>query len=319
LGLIARTVLIVALAGGAPLLAQQVPIGSEPLEKTLTLLRPGQYVWVPEAAPSGPILMVVNLATQRAMLFRNGIPIGITTISSGRPGRETPTGVFTVLQKQAEHYSSKYNNAPMPFMQRLTWQGVALHAGKLPGYPASHGCVRLPPAFAKLLYNVTSVGMTVVITDHLVTPRIAPTPELVLRASAPAAGPAPAIEWHPDWSPAGPVSVVVSARDAEAIVLRNGVIIGRAKVSVDGPIGGTTVFVLKGGKGKPQWMRLPLRPGAEGSPVSEEDWSKFHGPEAFRRAIAGIVSPGATIVVTSETLRSGSPSTPVRIIEEEKD
>ena len=109
------------------------------------------------------MLLVVNVKTQRAVLFRNGVPIGATTISTGRPGYRTPTGAFTILQKQVEHYSSKYDNAPMPYMQRLTWYGVALHAGNLPGYPASHGCIRLPAGFAKLLYGVTRLGTPVVI------------------------------------------------------------------------------------------------------------------------------------------------------------
>src|SRR5690242_17767327 len=108
-------------------------------------------------------MLVVDVKTQRAILYRNGIPIAATTISTGKPGRDTPTGVFTILEKQVEHYSSKYDNAPMPYMQRLTWKGVALHAGKLPGYPASHGCVRLPVAFARNLYGITTIGTPVII------------------------------------------------------------------------------------------------------------------------------------------------------------
>src|SRR5207342_778762 len=113
----------------------------------------------------GSALLVVNLATQRATLFRNGVPMAASTISSGKEGTETPTGVFTILEKKKEHYSSTYNNAPMPNMQRLTWKGIALHAGKLPGFPASHGCVRLPMQFSSLLFGATTKGMTVVITS----------------------------------------------------------------------------------------------------------------------------------------------------------
>src|SRR5262245_14314781 len=134
-------------------LAQQVPLGSRPVLEVATKLKPGQFVWAPDAAPEGPVLMVVNLATQRAILFRNGVPIGASTISSGKTGYETPTGVFTVLEKKKEHYSKTYNNAAMPNMQRLTWKGIALHAGNLPGYPASHGCVRLPTQFSSLLFG----------------------------------------------------------------------------------------------------------------------------------------------------------------------
>lgn len=116
-------------------------------------LAPGGFEWTPEAAPAGPVVIVVSLPEQRAHVYRNGIRTGVATISSGKPGNETPTGVFPILQKSRDHRSNLYNNAPMPFMQRLTWDGIALHAGRIPGYPASHGCVRLPKAFAEQLFR----------------------------------------------------------------------------------------------------------------------------------------------------------------------
>ena len=88
-----------------------------------------------EAVTSGPVIMVVSITEQRAYVYRNGILIGATSVSTGRPGHLTPTGVFTVLQKQKEHRSTIYDGAPMPYMERLTWGGIALHAGGLPGYP----------------------------------------------------------------------------------------------------------------------------------------------------------------------------------------
>lgn len=129
-------------------------------------LRPGQYRWHPEAAPGdGPVAIVVSLPLQRAFVFRSGVLIGLSTISSGQPGYDTPTGTFPILQKEVDHHSNLYDDAPMPFMQRLTWDGVALHAGQIPGHPASHGCVRLPRAFAQRLYGVTALGSQVVVTD----------------------------------------------------------------------------------------------------------------------------------------------------------
>lgn len=113
-------------------LAAQPTLQSGSVLEAAERLRPGEYLWAPEIAPEGPVLLVISLATQRAVLYRNGIPIGISTVSTGRPGYRTPTGIFTVLQRQVEHYSSLYNNAPMPYMQRLTWGGVALHGGDLP-------------------------------------------------------------------------------------------------------------------------------------------------------------------------------------------
>ena len=128
-------------------------------------LHSGQFVWEPEAASTGPVSLVIHLTRQRVVLYRGGEPIAASTISSGSKGRETPIGVFTVLQKAVVHRSRTYDNALMPYMQRLTVQGVAMHAGNLPGYPASHGCIRLPKDFAKLLYGVTELGTVVVITD----------------------------------------------------------------------------------------------------------------------------------------------------------
>ena len=128
-------------------------------------LQPGQYVWEPRSASTGPLFVVISLTSQRAMVYRDGVLIAASTISTGSEDRETPTGVFPILEKQLVHRSSTYDNAPMPYMQRLTSKGVALHAGNLPGYAASHGCIRLPPGFAKLLYGATNIGTPVMITD----------------------------------------------------------------------------------------------------------------------------------------------------------
>ncbi|WP_164107572.1 L,D-transpeptidase family protein, partial [Serratia marcescens] len=87
----------------------------------LSALKPGQFIWSPQVAPDGPLVVLVDLHLQQAYVYRNGVRIGTTTISSGRKGHETPTGVFTILQKDADHRSNKYNNAAMPFMERLTW------------------------------------------------------------------------------------------------------------------------------------------------------------------------------------------------------
>ena len=127
-------------------------------------LKPGQYLWHPEVAAVGAINIVVDLDRQVAFVYRGDALIGITTISTGRDGHETPLGTFPVLQKEVKHRSNLYNAAPMPYMQRLTWDGVALHAGGVPGYRSSHGCVHLPDAFAKTLYDQTDVGAMVAIT-----------------------------------------------------------------------------------------------------------------------------------------------------------
>ena len=107
--------------------------------------------------------MVVSLSDQLAYLYRGDTLVAVSTISSGRPGRDTPTGIFSILDKRPMYRSKKYDNAPMPWMQRIDQYGIALHAGYNPGVPASHGCVRLPNAFAKKLYSVTGVGTPVYI------------------------------------------------------------------------------------------------------------------------------------------------------------
>ena len=304
-------------AGGAS--AQQIDIGSGSVVEAILKLRPGQFAWAPELAPNGPVLLIVNTTTQRAVLYRNGIPIAATTVSTGRPGYGTPTGVFSILQKHVEHYSSKYDAAPMPYMQRLTWSGVALHAGKLPGYPASHGCIRLPAGFAPLLYGVTKLGMTVVVTDKAMTPRVAPTPEIALAGSAPPPGNL-ALEWHPEKSPSGPVSIIVSVADRRAIVLRNGIEIGAAPVAVEGPIAGTWAYTLRAVDSEGQhWLRVQISSDpASGQPVPAEEWRRFHAPDEFRKAVASIVQPGSTIVVTPDSLRPGAPAAPVTVIESDQ-
>jgi len=108
--------------------------------------------------------MVVDLASQHAFVYRGGKLIGIATISSGRPGHATPDGTYTVLEKEKMHHSNKYDDAPMPFMERLTWDGLALHGGHPRGWPASHGCIRMPMGFAAALFKEDTRGMQVVIT-----------------------------------------------------------------------------------------------------------------------------------------------------------
>ena len=134
-----------------------------PLSRT-EKLAPGKYEWQPSRSPAGAVSVLVNLSTQTLSVFRGDVLIARSSISSGRSGHSTPSGDFTILGKEVMHHSNLYHRAPMPFMQRLTWEGVALHGGYLPGRPASHGCVRLPYAFAKLLFQITSCGDQVVVT-----------------------------------------------------------------------------------------------------------------------------------------------------------
>ena len=116
-----------------------------------------------ERAPSG-VRVLVSIPQQKVYVFADGELLATSPVSTGKRGHETPAGTFRILQKKVHHRSNKYANAPMPYMQRLTTYGIALHAGKLPGYPASHGCIRLPRGFAKTLYGLTDYGTTVTVT-----------------------------------------------------------------------------------------------------------------------------------------------------------
>ena len=117
-----------------------------------------------------PLLALVSLKDQRVTIYDKDGAILHAPVSSGQTGYETPVGIYAVLQKEAEHYSNRYDDASMPFMQRITWTGVALHAGALPGYPASHGCIRLPYEFAQRLFPLTKLGMRVVVSRYDVAP-----------------------------------------------------------------------------------------------------------------------------------------------------
>jgi hypothetical protein len=124
-----------------------------------------------ESRPTGaPIMAIVSLRNQWITVYDAKGWILRAPVSSGQTGRETPSGIFSVLQKRAEHWSNLYDDAFMPHMQRITWSGIALHGGPLPGYPASHGCVRMPFEFAARLFDATSLGMRVIVAPGDVTP-----------------------------------------------------------------------------------------------------------------------------------------------------
>src|SRR5216683_1877028 len=121
-------------------------------------------------AAGEPIMAIVSLRDQRITVYDAKGWILRAPVSSGQKGRETPAGIFSVIEKQAEHYSNLYDDAYMPHMQRITWSGIALHGGVLPGHPASHGCVRMPYEFAARLFDATAIGMRVIMAPTDVAP-----------------------------------------------------------------------------------------------------------------------------------------------------
>jgi hypothetical protein len=285
-------------------------------------LRPGQFVWTPEVAPRGPVAVIVSLPEQRAHVYRNGVRIGTSTISSGKPGHATPPGIYTILQKRREHYSNLYDDAPMPFMQRLTWDGVALHAGNLPGYPASHGCVRLPLAFAEQLFAATGIGSVVVVVDAASATPALVSPGLFApidsstgrpRATAPSAQ---ASAWFPQRQPSGQLTVLLSTADRQVLVLRNAVEIGRSPLLLDDtapPIGTRAYLLLHAGDtaadtgtASGHWQALSL--GDAGGIGEDALKALFHSqrialPQDFARVLQAALQPGSTVLLTDQPLQ----------------
>ena len=305
---------VIALAA-PPVLAQGAPQSAElKLAKQAEQLKPGQWVWAPEIAPSGPVLVYVDLGRQLATVYRNGVRIGVSTISSGKDGYETPTGVFTILEKDKEHRSRTYDDAPMPYQQRLTWKGVAMHAGNLPGFPASHGCVRLPMEFARKLFDMTPMGGTVVIAGGHEDPVkreaagvLAPAMAGVTPAPAMPLSPDGYFTWNPAAAPSGPVSIIISTGDQQVVVLRNGVEIGRAHAVVAQQTSEPQVMTLSGGK-TPQWIQIGVADltGEPAEIISTERVEQMHLPEAFVTNMRSVITPGTTVLVTEAKVDAAS-------------
>lgn len=300
---------ILALAVAPPAWAQGSTVSSAvELARQVEVLKPGQWVWAPQVAPIGPITVFVDLSRQAATIYRNGVRIGVSTVSSGKPGHETPTGVFTILQKDAHHRSSTYNNAPMPYQQRLTWDGVALHAGGLPGYPESHGCVHLPFEFAKLLFGETDMGGTVIVAGRAGHPSLTHGAGVLAPQGEGGAGIAHVplgsdenYRWTPEVAPAGPLSIIISHSDQRVVVLRNGQEIGRARAVL--PNNDFETHVLTYARlpdGRLRWVfaGVPGHDGEKGQPLDSSILNELRLPEKFLHSLNAIIAPGTTILVT---------------------
>jgi hypothetical protein len=308
-------ILALGLFTAAPAFAQGAASSAQlQLAKQAEKLKPGQWVWKGEIAPKGPILVYVDLGRQLATVYRNGVRVGVSTVSTGRPGFDTPTGVFTILEKNREHISRKYNNAKMPYQQRLTWGGVALHAGGLPGYPESHGCIHLPMAFSKILFGAMPMGGTVVIAggheDPVKRPAagvLAPVMAGVTAVPVMPLSPEGQFTWTPEASPSGPVSIIISTGDQQVVVLRNGREIGRAHAVVQQQSSEPQVMTFAGGK-TPQWIQVGVSDlaGAPAEIISTERVEQMHLPSRFVTAMRSVITPGTTVLVTEASVSSAS-------------
>jgi len=281
-------------------------------------LKPGEYWWHPEISPQGPLMILISIPEQMMHVYRNGILIGRSTVSTGSKGHDTPGGVFTILEKQKTYRSKKYDNAPMPNMQRLTWTGIAMHSGQLPGYAASHGCVRLPYDFSQLLFAATKSGGTVVIGNGKTpVPYLASNPGLMLAPKDFTPEMLHTLgkndyDWHPERSPEGPITIVISSADHAMYVYRNGNPIGRASLEIGSrglgsrdKLGNHVFTMLEGTTGKPsrftpnhqeaRWMRVT----SEGRPVDADTLaSRLRFSPDFADKLANELKPGTTVIVT---------------------
>ncbi len=292
------------------------------------------------AKPKGPVIIVVSIADQRLTLYDNGVSVASTPVSTGVPEHPTPRGVFSILQKQRHHKSNIYSDAPMPFMQRITWSGVALHEGHVTGRPASHGCVRLPKAFAERLWPYTRMGMRVIIAEEDARPFEFSHPRLFTARPREAAATVPPRQYAqaatgeepapeppaPLAFPPGPghVSMFVSRKEGKLFIRRDFAPLHETPVEIMNPARplGLHVFTameLRDG-GSVRWTALdmpdpPAPPPAprprKGDPPpvpvlapppssASEALDRIAIPDDVRNALASVIHPGASLVVSDQ-------------------
>lgn len=304
-----------AVAGGAAVSAACIEVVAQEVAKDIVELKPGEFTWHPERQPGGPVAVVVSIPQQRVHVYRNGVRIAVSTCSTGKEGHRTPAGVFVVLQKDQHHHSSTYNNAPMPNMNRLTWSGIALHAGQLPGYPASHGCVRLPLDFSAKLFTLTHLGTPVIIADAHSDPWELTHPGMVLSGYAQSEfreveasldGKKSPSDWtESDTAPI--VSVVASSSDKKIMVIENGDIVvdGDLTLVGDEPLG-NHVLVLQGLHGDGQGMRWhAVTYAADSGKIAQQPerfLQRLTASPSVMSAIREKMHPGMVVVLTDAPL-----------------
>jgi hypothetical protein len=314
--ILTATLLFLAVAATSAMQQPSFHTKGMPNGKPTGPLKPGEYWWKSQLSPSGPLMVLVSIPQQTMHVYRNGILIGRSSVSTGSKGNATPGGVFTILEKKETHHSKKYENAPMPNMQRLTWTGIAMHSGNLPGYPASHGCIRLPYDFSQLLFSATSKGGTVVVGDGKTpVPHLASNPGLMLAPKdmspemlRPLAH--SDYDWNPERSASGPITIVVSAADRALYVYRNGNPIGRAAVEISGRgrLGDQVFSLLEGTTGREsslapgraglRWMKVTSSSGRNGD--AEKIASRLRFNPEFVSKVYDVIAPGTTVIITDQ-------------------
>jgi len=297
---------------------------AEPTSAAIDSLQPGQFSWRPEKAPAGHLVIVVSLPDQRLYAYRQGVRIAVSTCSTGKTGHGTPTGVFAILQKDKHHRSSTYNNAPMPNMNRLTWSGVALHAGDLPGYPASHGCVRLPLEFSEKLFGITEIGTPVIIANAATYPSVVAHPGMILakhkqrdfNAVAHAVKRTQMATQHTNPSNPFNSAILISSTNQEIIVMDDGVIVAKGAMSFtepDRPLG-NHVFILSSinlANKELQWRTIGYYNDSRREIELSElaTLQRIQADETILNEIRSRMHPGTVLVTVDEPLSADTRST----------
>jgi hypothetical protein len=305
-----RRVLLSALAAAA-VLPEGRGAFAQLVNKYAEQLQNGEFNWFPERSPAGPVLIIVSIPDQLVYVYRNGIRVAASSCSTGKPGHRTPTGVFTILQKDKHHRSSTYSNAPMPNMNRLTWSGIALHAGNLPGYPASHGCVRLPMQFSEMLFGITRLGMTVVIADERSQPSAVVHPGLVLgdyarREFAAVDASLKKAQYSEGRSaPQRHTSVLVHGADRKMTVFEDGDPVAEGKVEISGkqalPESVHTLVATDGDKGQLRWVSTGY--GKSGREDLGQQLRRIKAEPRVREAMRSRMHHGMSVVTTETASR----------------
>lgn len=277
--------------------------------KEIHELQPGEFTWHPSRSPEGPVAIVVSITDQRVHVYRNGVRIAVSTCSTGKQGHATPTGVFTILEKDKNHHSSTYNNAPMPNMNRLTWSGVALHAGNLPGYPASHGCIRLPMKFSELLFGITHVGTPVIVAGSNADPADIVHPGLILSndaetklESVKANLKKERLPWQATVTPLdAPTAVVASSADATVTVLSAGEIVIQGAATIrdpEIPLGSHVFILVSEASGGLSWHGIGHSAEDQAAASEVSVLERVLADQSLQDAVHDRMHPGMVFITT---------------------
>jgi L,D-transpeptidase catalytic domain len=303
--------------GAAALGLKSQGASAQLVNKYAEQLKNGEFNWFPNRSSSGPLLIIVSIPDQIVHVYRNGIRVAASSCSTGKPGHRTPIGVFKILQKDKHHKSSTYSNAPMPNMNRLTWSGIALHAGNLPGYPASHGCVRLPLQFSEMLFGITRLGVTVVLADDHSQPQSVTHPGMVLgdyarREFAAVDVALKKSEYSEGHAAPSSTSVIVSRKDRAVQVLENDRVVAAGKADFGNPAKpvGNRIYTLTGSDDRKQDLRWISAGYSDSKARAAQADALQHikAEPAVREQIRRRMHNGMTVVVTDEPAQAANVS-----------